>query len=447
MFKPLTCTTLLTAAIAASACDSPKRNNGATGPARDVTVRDSAGIEIVENHAPVHPAGSFWTIDPEPEIVLGGEEALTGGANDSIQLVWDVVGVARVAGGRVAVLSGQGRQLLLFEPSGRLSATIGGPGEGPGEFLRPERLQYLPPDTLVVWDYFMRSIAHFDLEGRLIAERSIDFAALMDRVPGVGGESMEFPLPDGSFVAAKPTPGPYRDPAPGTLLRMFAREFVRVDHEYAAYPLGSSEGMEWWVPRVPVPEILARVPTLSADFSIVAGGRPPSIYVSDGTRNEIRQLSLDGTPVRLIRRTTDPLPITGAARRAWEESFLSLGEMMEESAPPGLFDGMPTKESFPPVGGLIVDTEGYLWVKEWSESESGLPDRWSVFSSEGRWLGTLPEPEYPVRFNMFVSCHWRYSPCWIDRDFFLAVRRDGLEVERVEGYRIRRGPTTRRAPR
>ncbi len=439
MFKPPTCTTVLTVALAASACEPRNSRSSAADGARGVTVRDSAGIEIVENHAPEHPAGDFWTIDPEPEIVLGGEEVLTGGANDSIQLVWDVVGVARVADGRVAVLSGEGRQLLLFEPSGGLSRTIGGPGEGPGEFLRPVRLQYLPPDTLVVWDYFMRSIAHFDLEGRLIGERLVDFPTLMDRVPGVGGESMEFPLPDGSFVAAKPTPGPYREPAPATLLRRFAREFVRVDHDYAAYLLGSSEGMEMWVPRVPVPNSLARVPTISADFSIVAGGRPPAIYVSDGIRNEIRQLSLDGTPVRLIRRTTDPLPITRAARRAWEESFLSLGEMMDESAPPGLFDGMPVRESFPPVGGMIVDTEGYLWVKEWSDSESGLPDQWSVFGTGGRWLGTLPEPQYPVRFNMFVSCHWRYSPCWIDRDFFLAVRRDGVGVERVEGYRIRRG--------
>lgn len=69
--------------------------------------------EIVENHAPEHPAGSSWTIDPEPEIVLGWEETLAGGVNDQIQLVWDVVGVARIADGRVAVLSGQGRHLLL----------------------------------------------------------------------------------------------------------------------------------------------------------------------------------------------------------------------------------------------------------------------------------------------------------------------------------------------
>lgn len=88
--------------------------------------------------------------------------------------------------------------------------------------------------------------------------------------------------------------------------------------------------------------------------------------------------------------------------------------------------------------GAPLDAGDAAWFQPTEEPESGLPDRWSVFGTEGRWLGTLPELDYPVRFNMFVSCHWRFSPCWIDRDFFLAVRRDGVGVERVEGYRIRR---------
>ena len=52
-------------------------------------------------------------------------------------------------------------------------------------------------------------------------------------------------------------------------------------------------------------------------------------------------------------------------------------------------------DDHPPFFDVIVDTEGYLWVREWSESETGLPDQWSVFSPQGRWLGSMAVP-WPI---------------------------------------------------
>lgn len=60
-------------ALSASACDRPAPELGPTEPPTSgVTIRDSAGIRIVENHAPVWGPDDFWTVDPEPELVLGG---------------------------------------------------------------------------------------------------------------------------------------------------------------------------------------------------------------------------------------------------------------------------------------------------------------------------------------------------------------------------------------
>lgn len=440
MFMRPTWPATLTIALVCG-CDRAPRGGSAADEGSAVTVRDSAGIEIVENHAPEHTAGQFWTIDPTPEIVLGGEENPGGEANDSAQLIWSVVGVARLEDGRVAILSSEGNRFLLFEPSGKLSRTIGRAGEGPGEFTRPEYLQYLPPDTLVVWDYFMTSIIHFDTAGQLIGERSIDFATMMRRVPGATGEGMELPLPDGSFVASILGGEPEPELVPGTLIRIPGADIVRIDQEYAAYPLGTWEGMEFWVPRETVSDQFPLVPTFGPDFHIASGGRPPSIFISDGARDEVLQFALDGTLLRIIRRTTDPVPVTRETQSAWEATFFMVAEdYFGEPAPPDLFDGMPMRESFPPVTGLVVDAEGYLWVMGWSASESGMPEQlWSVFSPSGRWLGVPALPPDPLTSGFRGACHWRFSACWIDRDFFLTIRRDELGVERVEGYRIRRG--------
>ena len=438
MSKPTVLYTIFAITLAA-ACDRPAVP-GANGTG--YTIRDSAGVEIVVNHTPEHPAGQFWTVDSVPEIMLGGSENPGAEADDSAQLIWDVVGIARLTDGRVAVLSAEGQQLLLFEASGKLSRTIGRAGEGPGEFTRPERLQYLPPDTLVVWDYHMTSIIYFDTEGSLLRERTIDHAALMERVPGTSGESIRMTLPDGSFIVGRidrESAGEDGERKPGSTYRWMPEEYIRVDHEYRAHSFGTWAGMEMWVPTNSAADDIEIpfVPTFALDSHVTVGGDPLSVYISEGDRNEILQFSLDGTLVRVIRRTTDPVRAADEAHGAWMDAMYAFGEMMGEPIPPGIFDGMPQRESHPPVAGLVVDADGYLWVKEWSTSEEGWADQWSVFSPWGRWLGVLTVPPDPAFTDLFM-CYKTFVPCWVDRDMFLAVRRDELGVERVEGYRIRR---------
>lgn len=54
--------------------------------------------------------------------------------------MWDIVGVAPLADGRVAMVSAGERSVLLFERSGAFSNGIGREGRGPGEFFGPEHL-------------------------------------------------------------------------------------------------------------------------------------------------------------------------------------------------------------------------------------------------------------------------------------------------------------------
>ena len=410
----------VTVAITVSACDRVPGDGSDSAEAPAFTAWDSAGVEIVENHAPEYAEGQFWTIDPETAFVLGGSENLSTLADDSAQLIWEVVGLARLADGRVAVLSSENQQLLLFEPSGELSRIIGRPGEGPGEFTRPEKLQYLPPDTLVVWDYHMTSIDYFDTAGTLLKERTVDYARLREH--DLWGEGFRFPLSDGSFVSVRRGRKPETEPVWSDCsprrswgmrhlggnefgeteeLTLPAGEFVRVDSAYGTHSFACAK--------------------------VIAARRdPPSIYVSRGDRNEIHQFSPDGVLLRIIRRTTDPLPVTAKARRAREERITRSWAERDRPPPEAQLEMIRSVEVLPAIAGLMVDAEGYLWVTEYSDSETWLADQWSVFSPEGRWLGVVTDPGMPA------------SAGWIDRDLFLVVGRDQFDVERVEGYRIRR---------
>ena len=101
-------------------------------------------------------------------------------------------------------------------------------------------------------------------------------------------------------------------------------------------------------------------------------------------------------------------------------------------------EALPRRTDYPAVEAILVDADGHLWVREWSASESGIPDQWSVFSPEGRWLGALAFPPDPAAPDRHL-CRQYTTTCWIDRDYFVIVRQDELGVERIEGYRIRRG--------
>ena len=428
-------------------CESDSAGQARPASLRGVTIQDSAGVEIVDNQAPERSHGGFWSLSAEPEFVLGGDEHGLAWEeewgddrtrDELAALIFEVRGVARLADRRIAVLSAGVHQVLVFELSGRLSRAIGGRGAGPGEFIRPEHMQYLPPDTLAVWDHWMGPVSYFDTTGTLLTEQPIDRSRTLASLPDATAESRTTPLPDGSFVVAVEHREPdFTRPPDGTVFRYPPVEFSRIDPAtYTPVPLGTWDGPEMWaVPeRVRGGDQLPDManPGMVLDSHIAVGGDPPMVYISNGDRNEILQYALDGTLVRSIRRSADPLAVTARADRARKQYLAALAESLGQSSVAAFSRALPRRDTYPAVAALVVDTEGHLWVREWSASETGMPDQWSVFGAEGRWLGVLEGLTDPW------LCVAAMAPCWIDRDMFVITRFDALGRERLEGYRIRR---------
>ena len=399
-------------AFAAAACDPAPPEPEAPR----VTVWDSAGIEIVENHAPEWGDSARWTMDPEPAFVIGGS-AVVESPDDPSHLIWGIQGVARLSNGNILVHSGGEEAVFLFEPSGELVTRIGRKGQGPGEFIRPQHIQALPGDTLGVWDYMFTGVSYFDATGNFLRKRPIDVATVLARTRSArenSPESVMIPLADGSFIVQRGLRD-YPRSQPGTILRRPV-EYLRIDTAYALHSFG------WW----PYFERLWTTHQLSYPWPpfpvhprVAAGGRPLSVYVADGARHEIHQFAPDGGLRRIIRRDAEPVPITPEELDKWKRSAIDgypdIGWPEWERA----LASAPARKLHPAIQWLVVDTEGYLWV--WEPGTLGP----GVFSPSGRWLGRVAGVPAGVR--------------WIDGGMILVTLTDpDTDVQRIVGYRLRR---------
>lgn len=415
------------AVLAATACEQPR----AEPQTPDVVIRDSAGIEIVDNHAPVWGPGDFWTVAPEPEFSLGGYDTAPGPARDSSHLIWNISAAAPLSDGRIVVLAPMAdRKVLVFEPSGAFSASFGRKGRGPGELSYPLHLRVLPGDTIVVWDYMSGPIYHYDPSGSLLKESRIDVRALSEATRTAEvypGESMHQPLPDGSFLLERRLVNWKRPTRAGEIYRR-PTEWVRIDSDYAMHSFGWWEAEEELSMRDPFDP--NRVP-FSTNSLAVAGGDPLSVYVTNGDRYEVHQFSPTGVLRRIIRRTVDPVPIDDERQREWIEDIQELNSHRNWPAWDRVFATVPER-NHPPITVLVVDSEGYLWVPDpanWIR-ETG---EWNVFDPAGRWLGNVNLPYHPYR---------------ISDDLILGGRSDrDIGVLTISGFRLdRRGRFGERSP-
>ena len=414
--RPAACLAVVASFLALPACDR-HGDEAAQGeaPQETVTVRDSANIRIVENHAPAWDPARFWTVDPEPEIVIGGNRAGQA-ADDPAHLLWRLKGAALLSDGRVAVLSGGEPWVLVFDTTGVLAAAFGRKGQGPGEFSYPLHLQVLPGDTIVVWDRMWGRIGHFDPSGTLLRDRTLDLGAVFAAAQTPEqrlGESMALPLPDGTFLVDV-KPGDWT-PVIDTRYRI-PTGFLRVDSAYATHSFGWWDGQQVLATRLPVPLLF---PT---EAVLAAGGSPLSVYISSGDRYEVHQFSPTGVLRRIIRRTAvEPIPILASEVEAWK-ARLSMEGPLDWDAWDRVVARNPPRPYRARVAGLMTDIDGNLWVANRLDEQSS---EWSVFDPEGHWLGTMSLPFGRVT--------------WITRDRIVGVLTDpDTGVESVAVHRLNR---------
>ena len=386
-------------------------------PSATVTVRDSAGITIVESAAPIWADGEGWTIAAEPEVVIGEAEG------DERYLLDGVHGARRFPDGRIALLDRGSSRVRVYTAEGRHLFDVGGPGDGPAEFSNAQYLD-LVGDTIVVYEYAPATLTWFDDGGEFV--RTAPLPSLPSGPPY--GTAFGFLGRDGVVVAALVLRPDYR---PGrTRQTMF---LWRVDLTGPGVDL---------VAEIRTDEIFVyntggwNDVTFGKTTSFTASDR--WIYVAPSDAYSIQVLDSHGVVRRIIRRQVEPRAVTPADLRRHAEQVVAVNFL-----PPDRVDVIVRRvrageiaiaETMPAYRYLTVDVEENLWVEDWDDV--GIDQgAFSVFRTDGAWLGKV---DLPAGLPYLRGINLRTSVLEIGVDYVLGVWTGAFGVEQVRMYRIKK---------
>jgi hypothetical protein len=126
------------------------------------TVRDSAGIRIVESISAVWDSSKAWRVGPQAVLEVGQELDLE-----------HVAGALRLSDGRIVIAESGDNSIIVFAPDGQVLTRFGRKGSGPGEFRDISRVQRIRgTDSLLVYDLLLNRGSVFEPGGRLVREFS-----------------------------------------------------------------------------------------------------------------------------------------------------------------------------------------------------------------------------------------------------------------------------------
>jgi hypothetical protein len=365
-------------------------------------VRDSAGIRIVENFEPAWQEGDSWRLGEEPVVDIGGLEG------DPNYELYRVSAAVRLADGRIVVANSGTQELRFFDKDGRFLSLSGRQGGGPGEFQFLAWVQRYRGDSLIAFDQQSRRASTFDTDGMF--GRSM----LIEAPPGTSIGHVVSAFADGtllvrglSAIPSRPSQGLFRPP-----LRFFhyTSEGSFID------TTGIFLNVEVFRSGSGVTVI---APAYARNTTVATSG--DLLYVGNNEEFEIRVFALDRSLRSLIRKKHEGVAVTAADVAEANEQRLA-------GMPSGGFRGFrdaldraPIPDTYPSYGKILLDDVGNLWVSAPTAMPTDLSSRWTVFDTDGRWLGAVDIPD-------------RFLILQIGNDFLLGRWEGELDVEHVQVY-------------
>jgi len=400
------------AILAASACGDPATR------AEPVEVKDSAGVRIVVNGAPVSP--SAWTAELEPTLEIGADET------DTTQILFQVTGALVLSDDRIVVSLGTTPMLRWFDATGRFLNGTGRPGGGPGEF-GPDRawisdLWPLSGDSVATWEHNTRRMQVFDSNGRYARAVVLDVPPDLpiSAYPQILGR-----LDNGfvSFVSPPSQLGPVGEVRRDSLRYVHYAADGTFTRELARLPGFTYFAMRWRLPDGRETKTEGRPPYARLPVAWASGS---TFYYGSNDRYEVTLYDTAGDLKLLIRKPTPNRPVTPEAIQTYKDDAMarapddpSTRRQWEES-----INEAPYPDSLPAYRRLRADRDGMIWIQDY-DLPGADTTAWSVFDATGRWVSELALP-----------ADWQIMD--IGASYILVLVRDDLGVERVRRHHLSR---------
>jgi hypothetical protein len=352
----------------------------------------SGGVIHVSN-----PAEGVWGSEERGAVA---EEVRIGRmAGDGFEAFGEVGFLELDPLGRIWVFENQLQELRVFNADGDFVRTVGGRGEGPGEFQWVTGMSWGPGERLWVLDVGTMRFSVFDTAGAFLDSHRIE------------GGSLIIPWPGGFDRYGRLHHYARRSKAEGQ-----GFELVLVRYDTLMTPgdtvlIPASGGSEIFELRGETSYMSVEVPfTTRSLWRLSPGGEILSVHT--GTFN-LALLGARGDTLRIVSREMEPSPVTDA------ELEEALGELARFTEAGGIVDRERIPRVKPALEDVWIDERGRTWVQPWrSGTAGGVLD---LFDEVGRYLGPVDVP---------FSIHTRTPPI-IRGDHLLAVTRDDLDVPYV----------------
>ena len=412
---------LLCALASAAAC---RDDIGGRPDAAAPTVRDSAGVELVENSGEAWTEERRWALGSRPVVDIGATQS------DTAQQFTIVSGVHRLAGGTIAVFDAGSAAIRFFDSTGVLLGSAGREGTGPGEFPRRGFGQSFAcggSDTVLV-----------SIQNRLAL-----FAA-------PSGFAREFTLPRMASMALTPTAchgrrllASYRASAVPTEegIHRDSVGLVLLDLEGTVVAVLDTVG--WWDRAwLRFGTAMGAGPAPFGQRGSTAVGAGGMVASTRSERFEIEIRDTVGALRRIVRVAGRDAPLTDTDVQRFRD--IVMPTVTQGPNDERILERLLSRDMLPPtrpsIAALRYDAAGNLWVRAYDMSDAtelfearvdrATPiresnRRWTVLDSTGRLLGDIA---LPPRFDVHEIGH----------DWVLGVWRDSLDVEHVQLYRLRK---------
>ncbi len=339
--------------------------------------------------------GVAGTLDG-PDVIVNAvtEEVFTVGS--AMATDWQAFGNVRSvhfdAQANLHIFDSNADHILVVGPDGSLIRTVGGPGEGPGEFGNVMMAIVARDGSYTVMGF--TTIDLLEPDGEFVRRITMD--------PFTSGIVMaDKALPDGRLLTGQIMRFGGEDEESedeGRPIHIFPLDGTEEELLYTAWELPEEEGDETSMESTSGGGVRMRTAAGRAfeprlQYDPLTDGR---LALTDSIGYRVKLIGLDGSITGTIERPIAPLPVDDAIMEAERERYReNEASALESAARAGVqleregVEGRTFAAELPVLYDLAVDWDDRIWLERWGPTgdDDGPTD---IVTPDGDYIGTLP---------------------------------------------------------